>query len=181
LRDSFEQGGTPFILKPPNLSLNLSLSLFSLSFSLISPFYKTTFYMTLTLLYFPFLCDPLQGPLPIPLYTFNTGSNFYRTGKTWPLCLACLCVLVWPFSPSVFLSLSLPPTLWPSGPGESGLWLSRLEISIYYPRFIFPVLQVFSWGSPRKNFLTPALGNHHSKIPSDSPLGVFYTTLLNWT
>jgi hypothetical protein len=43
-------------------------------------------------------------------------------------------------------------------------------MSAYCPRFIFPILQVFSRGLPRKNFLTSAMGNTHSKIPSDSPL-----------
>jgi hypothetical protein len=62
----------PFI---PKLSKSLSLFLFLFLLSLF-----TTLYMTQTLLYFPFLCDLLKGPLPIPLCTLNTSSNFYRDG-----------------------------------------------------------------------------------------------------
>jgi hypothetical protein len=92
--------------------------------------------------------------------------------------MAPWCVSLWPLLPSVFLFLML--TFQALTPNESGPWLGRLETSTYVPRFIFLVLQVFSGGCARENFLTLAMGNIYSKISLTHPWGVFYTILPNW-
>jgi hypothetical protein len=106
-------------------------------------------------------------PTPAPIST--------RMCKTWPLWHLSVpdsshshlcCFYLFPFpSPSDCLA-----------PSDSGPYLCRLEKSVHSPRFIFPVLYVFSGRLHRENFLTMAMGPIQSKIPSDSPLGVSYIT-----
>jgi hypothetical protein len=106
-------------------------------------------------------------PTPAPIST--------RMCKTWPLWH----LSVPDSSHSHLYCFYLSSSLSPSGcltPSESGPCLHILEMSVYSPRFIFPVLYAFSGRRPRENFLYLALGNTHSKIPSNSPLGVSYIT-----
>jgi hypothetical protein len=93
-----------------------------------------SFYLTATLLWawpsgniytpdFLFLCYLLQGPLPIPLHTLNTGSSLFRNGKTWPVCPASYGALVsWSLAILAFSIpiLPLPLTFWPFSLGYSG-------------------------------------------------------------
>jgi hypothetical protein len=61
----------------PNCPNSLQISLFFFLLSLL-----ITLYITLTLLYFPFLCNLLQGPSPGPLHTLSTTPISTGMGKT---------------------------------------------------------------------------------------------------
>jgi hypothetical protein len=101
---------------------------------------------------FPFLCDLLQGLLPIPFHTqyrlkFVQGQvrpdlSIWHSMAPQPWCVRFL-----PFLP-LFLSVPHPLTLWPFGPGESGPWLCRLEPSVYCSRFVFLSFVSFLQGTP---------------------------------
>jgi hypothetical protein len=105
------------------------------------------------------------------------------TGTTWPFHQAPHgTVVCWspailafstpiPFSPSHIPAILLRQ-VWPLA--TQVRHLPSASLLRYFPL----VLQVFSRGCPRENFLTLAMGSTHSKIPSDSPLGCLLHNLI---